>query len=230
MSDIKRFETGICGKSNSGTPAVCGDGCDYPVSSPLEGLTLANFWYLSGSFVSIQPWGHKLIRSLSEGNLIQGAGFKSDGKTTKPNKNWGTWRLPKAGNNKGCRGDGVRPPLRDRCYTEEAVSPGFAGRRYHRDVPMADRKRERNPWLLLASFSRQCLLSAKPRRQSDVEGWGIQPVIHSTAGEDKNGCPSNRAWTTICASICMKGFVKVTSSHVMWLWYCHETHKPKSIS
>ena len=90
MNDIKRFETSICGKSNSGIPAACGDGCDYLVSSPLEELTLANFWYLSGSFVSIQPWGHKPIRSLSEGNLIQGAGFKSDGKTRKPNKNWGT--------------------------------------------------------------------------------------------------------------------------------------------
>lgn len=95
--------------------------------------------------------------------------------------------------------DGVRPPLRDPHYTEEAVSPGFAGRRQHRDITMADRKRERNPSFSLphSPTSWQRLLSAKPRRELAVEGWGIQPVIQSTAREDKNGCPANRARTTI---------------------------------
>ena len=43
MNDIKRFETSICGKNNSETPAACGDGCDYLASSPLGELTLGNF-------------------------------------------------------------------------------------------------------------------------------------------------------------------------------------------
>ena len=92
--------------------------------------------------------------------------------------------------------DGVRPALRDPRYTEESASPGFAGRRQHHDVTMADRKRERNP---LAS----CLIPqphsnafCQPNSgESWLEGWGTQPVMQSTAGECESGCPANRART-----------------------------------